>query len=76
MRASNGPAEDGPSILQLLSAAQLPIDGLLDHLDTAVVARAHKRVIGCAALEVYADGALLRSVLSMTASTARGSERA
>ena len=32
--------EDGPSILQLLSAAQLPVDGLIDHLDSAVVARA------------------------------------
>ena len=56
-------AEDGPSILQLLSAAQLPVDGLLDHLDTAVVARADGRVVGCAALEIYADGALLRSVV-------------
>jgi amino-acid N-acetyltransferase len=56
-------AEDGPPILQLLSAAELPVDGLLDHLDTAVVARADGRVIGCAALEVYADGALLRSVV-------------
>ena len=53
-------AEDGPSILQLLSAAELPVDGLLDHLHTAVVARADGRVVGCAALEVYADGALLR----------------
>ena len=56
-------AEDGPAILQLLSAAQLPVDGLLDHLDTAVVARAGGRVVGCAALELYADGALLRSVV-------------
>ena len=56
-------AEDGPPILQLLSAAELPVDGLLDHLDTAVVARADGRVVGCAALEVYADGALLRSVV-------------
>ena len=56
-------AEDGPPILQLLSAAQLPVDGLLDHLDTAVVARAGGRVVGCAALELYTDGALLRSVV-------------
>ena len=54
---------DGPAILRLLSVAGLPIDGLLDHLDTAVVARAGGRVVGCAALEVYADGALLRSVV-------------
>jgi amino-acid N-acetyltransferase len=56
-------AEDGSPILQLLSAAQLPVDGLLDHLDTAVVARADGRVVGCVALEVYTDGALLRSVV-------------
>jgi amino-acid N-acetyltransferase len=56
-------AEDGRPILQLLSAAQLPVDGLIDHLDTAVVARADGRVVGCAALEIYADGALLRSVV-------------
>jgi amino-acid N-acetyltransferase len=56
-------AEDGPPILQLLSVARLPVDGLLDHLDTTVVAHAGGRVVGCAALEVYADGALLRSVV-------------
>ena len=56
-------AEDGPPILQLLSDAGLPVDGLLDHLDTALVARAEGRLVGCAALEVYADGALLRSVV-------------
>ena len=57
-------AEDGPSILQLLSAAQLPVDGLIDHLHSAVIARADGGgVVGCAALEIYADGALLRSVV-------------
>ena len=56
--------EDGPSILQLLSAAQLPVDGLIDHLHSAVIARADGGgVVGCAALEIYADGALLRSVV-------------
>ena len=54
--------DDGPGILQLLSAAALPVDGVLDHLDTAIVARAAGGVVGCAALELYADGALLRSV--------------
>ena len=56
-------AEDGPLILQLLSAAELPVDGLLDHLDTAVVAHTADRVVGCAAFEIYTDGALLRSVV-------------
>jgi amino-acid N-acetyltransferase len=55
-------ADDGPAILQLLSESGLPIDGLLDHVNTAFVARAEARVVGCAALEIYPDGALLRSV--------------
>jgi amino-acid N-acetyltransferase len=54
--------DDGPMILQLLSKSGLPVDGLLDHLNTALVARDGGRIVGCAALEVYADGALLRSV--------------
>jgi amino-acid N-acetyltransferase len=54
--------EDGSSILQLLRDADLPVDGLLDHLETAFVARIDDRIVGCAALEPYEDGALLRSV--------------
>ncbi len=57
----SGP-DDGPAIVQLLSKSALPIDGVLDHLGTAIVARAEGRLVGCAALEVYADGALLRSL--------------
>ena len=50
------------SIVALISQAGLPIDGLADHLDTAVVASRGDRVIACTALEIYPDGALLRSV--------------
>ena len=53
---------DAPAILQLLADSRLPVDGLLPHLSTALVARVRGRVIGSAALEVYPDGALLRSV--------------
>jgi amino-acid N-acetyltransferase len=53
---------DGPAILQLVTGCSLPTDDLLRHLDTALVARAQDRVVGSAALEVYSDGALLRSV--------------
>jgi amino-acid N-acetyltransferase len=55
-------ADDRESILRLLAESHLPLDGLLDHLDTALVARADGRLVGCAALEVYPDGVLLRSV--------------
>lgn len=56
-----GPS-DASEILRLLQSSGLPTDGLTDHLDTAVVARQTDRVVGSAAIEVYADGALLRSV--------------
>jgi amino-acid N-acetyltransferase len=68
-RAKN---EDGPAILALLANSALPIDGLLDHLTTAIVARADGQVVGCAALEVYLDGALLRSVAVDAAAKRQG----
>jgi amino-acid N-acetyltransferase len=64
--------DDGPAILQLLLKSGLPVDGLLDHLNTAIVARDEGRVVGCAALEVYADGALLRSVAVDAPARGRG----
>jgi amino-acid N-acetyltransferase len=53
---------DGPCILALLAASGLPVVGLLEHLDSAYVAKRDGRVIGTAALELYDDSALLRSV--------------
>lgn len=53
---------DAGGILSLLDRTHLPTDGLVDHLGTAVVARRGRDIVGSAALEVYADGALLRSV--------------
>ena len=49
-------------MLRLLEDSRLPIDGLTDHVGTLLVARQEGRVVGSAALEVYPDGALLRSV--------------
>jgi amino-acid N-acetyltransferase len=54
--------EDAESVLQLLGQNMLPLEGLRDHLGTTLVARQSGYVVGSAALEVYADGALLRSV--------------
>lgn len=53
---------DLPAIRSLLERLHLPIDGVDEHVDTMLVARDGADVIGTAALEVYADGALLRSV--------------
>jgi amino-acid N-acetyltransferase len=53
---------DLSQVLALLDRLSLPLAGVTDHLGTMVVARANGRVVGAAALELYADGALLRSV--------------
>ena len=68
-RATKG---DWPSIVQLLQDSGLSIDGLLEHLDTAFVAHDGTNIVGCAALEVYADGALLRSVAVSPHARGRG----
>jgi amino-acid N-acetyltransferase len=65
-------ADDSQVILSLLSDNGLPTEGVLDHIDTALVARRDDHVVGCAALEVYADGALLRSVAVDRAQQGRG----
>jgi amino-acid N-acetyltransferase len=65
-------AGDAPALLELLAANALPQDGFVDHLDTALVARLDGAIVGCAALEVYGDGALLRSVAVDARFTARG----
>jgi amino-acid N-acetyltransferase len=53
---------DADDVLRLLERNRLPIDGLLDHFGTTLVARRNGSIIGSAALEVYPEGALLRSV--------------
>jgi amino-acid N-acetyltransferase len=53
---------DAPAIEDLLTRTHLPIDGLADHLDNAIVAEREGRVVASAALEIYEGGALLRSV--------------
>jgi amino-acid N-acetyltransferase len=55
-------AADLPAVLALLTSSRLPVDGLADHADTILVARDDGRIVGCVALEVYEDGALLRSL--------------
>ncbi len=53
---------DWDEVIALLTRSGLPIDGLREHFKTALVTRRDGRVVGSAALEVYEDGALLRSV--------------
>ena len=57
-------AQDGDlsAVEDLLVRCDLPTDGLAAHMGTALVAQADGVIVGSAALEVYPDGALLRSV--------------
>jgi amino-acid N-acetyltransferase len=53
---------DQSDIFRLVEQNHLPLAGLEEHLDTALVARGDGRIVGTAAVEMYEDGALLRSV--------------
>ena len=55
-------ASDAGALLGLMKDNGLTTEGLADHVHTTMVAREGGRVVGSAGLEVYADGALLRSV--------------
>jgi amino-acid N-acetyltransferase len=55
-------SSDYDVVAALLEREHLPLDGLRHHFDSAFVARAVNRIIGCSAVEVYQEGALLRSL--------------
>jgi amino-acid N-acetyltransferase len=54
--------EDLPAVFALLQKNGLPLDGLADHLPTMLVARQDGQIVAVAALELYSQTALLRSV--------------
>ena len=56
----------------LLSSSSLPVEGLDGHLETVLVARRGDRLLGIVALELYADGALLRSLAVAESERGRG----
>jgi amino-acid N-acetyltransferase len=53
---------DLPQVRTLLGRHDLPLDGVAESVQAMVVARDNSQVVGVAALELYPDGALLRSV--------------
>ena len=53
---------DLPAVRRLLAAQSLPLDGVDQHL-AMVVAKDGDMLLGAAAVELYAGGALLRSVV-------------
>jgi amino-acid N-acetyltransferase len=64
-RIESAVAGDLESIRVLLHGVSLPTEGLREHLTTALIAREGDAVVGCVALEVYGDAALLRSLAVM-----------
>lgn len=60
-----GPATAGelPAVEELLRQNALPVAGLAEHFDQALVARSASGLVGAAALELYGRDALLRSVV-------------
>jgi amino-acid N-acetyltransferase len=72
VRIERARREDLDAVFELLRGHQLPLDGLRDHLATTIVARQDARILGTAALEVYSEGALLRSVAVAPAAQGRG----
>ena len=71
MQVARATSVDLPAIESLLTASGLPLDGVAEAFETGIVAREGDAVIGAAAVEIHADGALLRSVV--VADTFRGS---
>jgi amino-acid N-acetyltransferase len=63
---------DAEAVFRLLEDNRLPLDGLREHLATTIVAREAGRIVGSAALEVYSEGVLLRSVAVASALQRRG----
>jgi amino-acid N-acetyltransferase len=59
----HGGREDLAHVIALLERHGLPLDGAAGMEDALVVARRDGEIAGAAGLEVYADGALLRSVV-------------
>jgi amino-acid N-acetyltransferase len=64
--------QDFDAVCRLLQQHHLPLDGLHEHLATTVVARDADAIVGSAALEVYREGALLRSVAVAAGRERRG----
>ena len=64
--------DDLPGAITLLETLGLPPDGLADHVGSLLVARQEGTLAGTAALEIYGDAALLRSVAIATPFQRRG----
>jgi len=62
MAIAHAVESDLPEILTLLKQSALPTAGIERHIETTLVARVASALTGCAAVEVYGEAGLLRSV--------------
>jgi len=62
LRVRRAGVADLDQVVSLVRSQGLPLDGLRDHLAMILVASDDSDIVGSAAVEMYADGALLRSV--------------
>jgi amino-acid N-acetyltransferase len=67
---------DLPGIERLLTAAQLPTEGVADALASFIVAESDSELVGVVGLEIHEEGALLRSTAVEPAWRGRGLGRA
>jgi N-acetylglutamate synthase-like GNAT family acetyltransferase len=64
------------AVLALLAEASLPAEGVAEHFDDFLVARAEGKVVGSVGIERYGPSALLRSLAVAPAHRGRGLGRA
>ncbi|HEX7979225.1 MAG TPA: arsenic resistance N-acetyltransferase ArsN2 [Gemmatimonadaceae bacterium] len=69
-------ADDLAAVERLLTASQLPLDGVREALPTFIVAEVGTDIVGVAGLEICCDNALLRSVAVRDAWRSQGLGRA
>jgi amino-acid N-acetyltransferase len=72
MPISAAKRDELPEILALLEECNLPKEELATHLSTTLVARKGKEIVGCSALELHQEFALLRSVAVKASFRKRG----
>ena len=65
-------AGDLPAVAALLGSAGLPLDGVAEAFASGVVAREAGRIVGCAAVELHGQAALIRSVAVVPAERGHG----
>jgi amino-acid N-acetyltransferase len=63
---------DGPAVVALLRAADLPHEDITPHLEHFLVARNGGTIVGAVGVEVYAPDGLLRSLVVTPAYRGRG----